>query len=133
MFFADLARRYRSLIWELTRREIAERYVGPIADVRHSFPEADALEQLLRRAGFERIQVEALTRDTTFDLPADELVRLNALAVIGMGQRGNAMSDSERQVTLAHIMEASHPAVARYTSDGVIRFRTSANIAVAWR
>jgi lipopolysaccharide transport system permease protein len=28
LFFADLARRYRALIWELTRREIAERYVG---------------------------------------------------------------------------------------------------------
>jgi lipopolysaccharide transport system permease protein len=28
LFFADLARRYRSLIWELTRREISERYVG---------------------------------------------------------------------------------------------------------
>jgi len=28
LFFADLARRYRSLIWELTKREIAERYVG---------------------------------------------------------------------------------------------------------
>jgi lipopolysaccharide transport system permease protein len=30
LFFADLARRYRSLIWELTRREIAERYVGQV-------------------------------------------------------------------------------------------------------
>ena len=28
LFFTDLARRYRSLIWELTKREIAERYVG---------------------------------------------------------------------------------------------------------
>lgn len=28
LFFADLARRYRALIWELTRREIRERYVG---------------------------------------------------------------------------------------------------------
>jgi len=30
LFFTDLARRYRSLIWELTRREIAERYVGQV-------------------------------------------------------------------------------------------------------
>jgi homopolymeric O-antigen transport system permease protein len=33
LFFADLARRYRSLIWELTRREIAERYVGQVLGV----------------------------------------------------------------------------------------------------
>jgi len=30
LFFGDLARRYRSLIWELTKREIAERYVGQV-------------------------------------------------------------------------------------------------------
>jgi lipopolysaccharide transport system permease protein len=30
LFFGDLARRYRALIWELTRREIAERYVGQV-------------------------------------------------------------------------------------------------------
>jgi lipopolysaccharide transport system permease protein len=33
LFFGDLARRYRSLIWELTRREIAERYVGQVLGV----------------------------------------------------------------------------------------------------
>ena len=33
LFFADLARRYRALIWELTRREIAERYVGQVLGV----------------------------------------------------------------------------------------------------
>ncbi len=29
-FFGELARRYRPLIWELTKREIAERYVGQV-------------------------------------------------------------------------------------------------------
>lgn len=32
-FFGELVRRYRPLIWELTRREIAERYVGQVLGV----------------------------------------------------------------------------------------------------
>ncbi|MGC2203486.1 MAG: ABC transporter permease [Stellaceae bacterium] len=32
-FFGELARRYRPLIWELTKREIAERYVGQVLGV----------------------------------------------------------------------------------------------------
>jgi hypothetical protein len=102
--------------------------VGPITDARHSFSDPDALAALLTDAGFTRVRVEKAARQTRFAMPAADLARLNATAVVGMSAAGKAMSESERAEIITTIVDASLPAVARYTNDGVIAFQTSANL-----
>jgi len=108
--------------------QVAERFVGPISDARHSFPDPDALAALLTDAGFGRVRVERAARQVRFAVPAADLARLNATAVVAMSAAGKAMSESERAEAMTTIVEESLPAVARYTNDGVITFQTSANL-----
>lgn len=110
---------------------VAERYLGPIDDARHSFPDAEALAQLLVDAGFADVRVDRVSRETRFALDPAVLARLNAMAVIGMTPAGKAMSDTERAEMVDTLVSASLPAAARYVANGVITFQTSANIAVA--
>ncbi|HEX6966413.1 MAG TPA: methyltransferase domain-containing protein [Gemmatimonadaceae bacterium] len=110
---------------------VAERYLGPIDDARHSFADADALAQLLVDAGFTDVHVDRVSRETRFALDPAVLARLNAMAVIGMTATGKAMADAERAEMVDTIVSASLPEVARYGRGGVLAFRTSANIAVA--
>ena len=110
---------------------VAERFVGPVADVRHGFGDAGTLTRLLSDAGFTGVRVEPVSRTTRFELDPPVLARLNAMAVIGMTARGQAMPDGERAEVATAIVDASLAAVAPYCDGGAISFRTSANIATA--
>lgn len=110
---------------------VAERYLGPIDDARHSFADADALAQLLVDAGFTDVHVDRVSRETRFALDPAVLARLNAMAVIGMTATGKAMADAERAEMVDTIVNASLPDAARYNRGHMLAFRTSANIAVA--
>ena len=74
---------------------VAERHVGRIVDSRHSFGDGNALKSLLIDAGFSDVKVETLAHDVHF---ADGALfaRLNAMAVIGMSEKGKAMNETER-------------------------------------
>jgi ubiquinone/menaquinone biosynthesis C-methylase UbiE len=74
---------------------VAERHVGRIVDSRHSFGDASALKSLLVDAGFSHVNVNTLAHDVQF---ADGALfaRLNAMAVIGMSEKGKAMGEVER-------------------------------------
>ena len=109
----------------------AERFVGPIHDIRHSFPEADALRGLLFETGFQNVEVASLTMETRLEIDPAVLARMNAMAVIGMSERGKELAEEERTRVAAAIVEASLPEIARFTVDGTIRFQTSSNIATA--
>ena len=110
---------------------VAERFVGPVEDTRHAFPDADALHRLLREAGFDDVEVEPLSRETRFELDPAVLARLNAMAVIGRTACGQQLSESERAKLALVIAEESLATVALYSDGSAITCRTSANLATA--
>jgi SAM-dependent methyltransferase len=107
---------------------IAERHVGPIADSRHSFGDADALAGLLIDGGFGAVAVEAFSHDVQF---ADGALyaRLNAMAVIGMSDIGKAMSEGERGELAGRISADSAQVIAKATINGVFVLPLTTNIA----
>jgi ubiquinone/menaquinone biosynthesis C-methylase UbiE len=107
---------------------IAERHVGPIADSRHSFGDADALAGLLIDGGFGDVAVEAFSHDVQF---ADGALyaRLNAMAVIGMSDIGKAMSEGERGELAGRISADSAQVIAKATINGVFVLPLTTNIA----
>ena len=118
-----------TLFGQLNR--VAEGFVGPIHDVRHSFADADALRGLLLQSGFQNVEVASVTMETCFDIDPSLVARMNAMAVIGMSERGKGLTDDERKSVTAAIVEASLPEMARFTAAGTIRFQTSSNVATA--
>jgi ubiquinone/menaquinone biosynthesis C-methylase UbiE len=109
---------------------IAERTVGPIEDVRHSFGDAGALARLLTEAGFVSVRVEALTR--TVRMEALPLVQLNTTAVVTMSAAGRDMSDAAKAAATSTIVSESVAELAPRMDGGFITFQTSANIAVGY-
>ncbi len=118
-----------TLFGEMDR--VAEQFVGPVHDVRHSFADADALSRLLLDAGFRNVDVMPSTIEARFEIDPAVLARLNAMAVIGMSEQGKSMNDEERAAMSAAIVEASLPEIARFAKSGAICFQTSSNIATA--
>jgi ubiquinone/menaquinone biosynthesis C-methylase UbiE len=97
---------------------IAERHVGRIVDSRHSFGDADALNRLLVDGGFSDVNVGMLAHDVQF---ADGALfaRLNAMAVIGMSEKGKAMSETERGELAGRIATESRDAITKVTTNGM--------------
>jgi ubiquinone/menaquinone biosynthesis C-methylase UbiE len=110
---------------------VAERFLGPIHDVRHSFSDPDALRRVLSDCGFANVNVEPLAIDVRFRLQPAVLARLNGMAVLGMSAAGKSMSEDEKEKTMVAIVEASLEEIAPYTRDEVIVSGTSANLATA--
>jgi ubiquinone/menaquinone biosynthesis C-methylase UbiE len=110
--------------------EIAERHVGRIADSRHSFGDATALKNLLTEGGFEQVNVQTVAHDVQF---ADGFVyaRLNAMAVIGMSERSQGMSDVERGELAGRIAADSGDIIAKATRSGTFVLPLATNIATA--
>jgi SAM-dependent methyltransferase len=109
---------------------VAERHVGPIVDSRHSFGDGRALETVLTGAGFSRVRVTTAAHDVQFaDGPL--FARLNAMAVIGMSEKGKAMSDAERGELAARIAAESGDAIASATRNGMFVLPLTTTIAVA--
>jgi ubiquinone/menaquinone biosynthesis C-methylase UbiE len=109
---------------------VAERHVGPIADLRHSFGDAGALEQLLTDAGFSDVNVGTLAHDVQF---ADGVLfaRLNAMAVIGMSEKGKAMSEAERRQLAERIAAESADVIGRATRHGMFVLPLASTVATA--
>ncbi len=101
----------------LELNSVVERHVGRIVDSRHSFGHADALERLLVEAGFSDVQVGVLAHDVQF-ADGSLFARLNAMAAIGMSERGKTMSEAERDELASQIAVESQDAIARATRNG---------------
>ena len=111
-------------------RGIVERHLGPIVDRRHSLGDADALENLLRQAGFRDVRSKRVTRTVTFDEGA-VFVRLNAMALVGMSKASAALSDEERQRLVTAIVRDSAELLRLHTHGKGFGFELSTNVAVA--
>jgi ubiquinone/menaquinone biosynthesis C-methylase UbiE len=109
---------------------IAERHVGQVVDSRHSFGDANALQRLLSDGGFSDISVETVTHDVQFAEGA-LFARLNAMAVIGMSDKGKPMSEAERGELAGLVAAESEDVVAKATKDGLFTLPLSTNIAIA--
>jgi ubiquinone/menaquinone biosynthesis C-methylase UbiE len=109
---------------------VAERHVGRIVDSRHSFGDANALKHLLVDAGFSDVSVGTLAHDVQF---ADGALfaRLNAMAVIGMSEKGKAMSEAERGELAGRIAAESQDVIANATKNGMFVLPLTTNIATA--
>lgn len=109
---------------------VAEGHVGRIVDSRHSFGDAAALSRLLVDAGFSHVNVQTLAHDVQF---ADGALfaRLNAMAVIGMSEKGKTMSEAERGELAGRIAADSGHAIAKATKNGMFVLPLTTNIATA--
>jgi ubiquinone/menaquinone biosynthesis C-methylase UbiE len=65
---------------------VAERHVGQVADLRHSFGDAAALNRLLAESGFGHVNVQTVRHDVQ-SADGALFARLNAMAVIGIAKR----------------------------------------------
>ena len=109
---------------------VAERHVGRIVDSRHSFGDGTALKDLLVDAGFSGVNVETAAHDVRF--PDGALfARLNAMAVIGMSERGKAMGEAERGELAGRIAAESADVIANATKHGMFVLPLATNIATA--
>jgi ubiquinone/menaquinone biosynthesis C-methylase UbiE len=109
---------------------VAERHVGPIADPRHSFGDIGALKNLVIAAGFTGVNVETFRHDVQF-ADGTLFARLNAMAVIGMSDKGPAMSEAERGELAGRIAVESQDVIARLTKNGVFVLPLATNVAIA--
>jgi ubiquinone/menaquinone biosynthesis C-methylase UbiE len=110
--------------------EIATRHVGPIVDSRHSYGDPAALTRLLQGEGFRDVAVETVAHDVHF-ADGSLFARLNAMAVIGMSDKGKAMSDAERGELAGRIAAESQDVIARASANGQFVMPLSTNIATA--
>jgi len=110
--------------------EIAEQHVGTIVDSRHSFANAAALEQLLTEHGFRDVHVERFSHDVQF-ADGGLFARLNAMAVIGMSEKGKGLSPSERLEVAGRIAADSQGIVERCTRNGAFVCPLATNLAIA--
>jgi ubiquinone/menaquinone biosynthesis C-methylase UbiE len=113
----------------LELNDVAERHVGTIVDSRHSFGNADTLKALLVDGGFREVSVETFSHDVKF---ADGALfaRLNAMAVIGMSEKGKGLDETARSEMAGQIAVDSQAVIDRYTKNGACVFPISTNIAV---
>lgn len=97
---------------------VVERHVGPIADARHSLGDADALRRLLVDDGFTGVEVETLAHDVQC---ADGALfaRLNAMAAIGMSEKGKTLGETERSELAGRIAADSQDLISAATRSGM--------------
>jgi ubiquinone/menaquinone biosynthesis C-methylase UbiE len=109
---------------------IAERHLGSFVDHRYSFGNMEALRSLLTAAGFDDVQVEAVSRRTRFE-DGPTFVRLNTMAIVGMSAAGKAMSEEERAQIVNRIIADSAGATSFFMDGPAIAFEISSNVATA--
>jgi ubiquinone/menaquinone biosynthesis C-methylase UbiE len=97
---------------------VVERHVGPIVDSRHSFGDADALRHVLVDGGFTDVQVGTFARDVQFSDGA-LFVRLNAMAAIGMSEKGRSLGEAERGELAGRVAAESQDLISAATTDGM--------------
>jgi ubiquinone/menaquinone biosynthesis C-methylase UbiE len=109
---------------------VAERYVGRVVDSRHTLGDDGALKRLLVDAGFNHVNVTTLAHDVRF-ADGGLFARLNAMAVIGMSDKGKAMSEADRGELAGRIAAESADAIAKATRNGVFVLQLKTNLATA--
>jgi ubiquinone/menaquinone biosynthesis C-methylase UbiE len=109
---------------------IAERHVGTIADSRHSFGSADALKALLADAGFHDVRADTVPHDVRLR-DGSLYARLNAMAVIGMSEKGKGLTEAERSELASRIAADSEDLIARQTKEGAFVLPLTTNVATA--
>jgi ubiquinone/menaquinone biosynthesis C-methylase UbiE len=110
---------------------IVEHHVGTIVDSRHSFGDGNALKNLMTDAGFSNVSVKTHSHNVRF---ADGALfaRLNAMAVIGMSDKGKAMNEVDRGELASRIAAESEAVVANATKNGAFVMPLTTNIALAY-
>jgi ubiquinone/menaquinone biosynthesis C-methylase UbiE len=111
-------------------RRVAERHLGPVADLRHSFANAAPLEALLRDAGFHDVRSRTISRTMRFQDGAS-LLRLNTIALVGMSAAGKAMAAQERERVVEDIVSESAPVLQSHSDVSGVTFELSTNLATA--
>ena len=111
-------------------RRVAERLLGPIVDLRHSFGNPVLIEALLRDAGFHDVRSRTISRRIRFEDGAP-LLRLNAMALVGMSAAGKAMADHERMRVVEDIVSGSAPVLQSYADGSGVAFELSSNLVTA--
>jgi ubiquinone/menaquinone biosynthesis C-methylase UbiE len=109
-----------------------ERHVGPIVDSRHTLGDGTALKALIVDAGFSRVNVKSYAHDVRFGDGA-LFARLNAMAVIGMSDKGKVLNEAERGELAGRIAAESGETIARGTKNGSFVLPLITNIALAER
>ena len=104
--------------------------MGPIADLRHSFGDAAALQELIRNVGFHDVESRVMSLTMRFEDGAP-LLRMNTMALVGMSAAGKAMDDRERKQVVETIVSESRPVLEPYADGSGIAFELSANLATA--
>lgn len=111
-------------------RGVAERHLGAINDQRYCFGDAAVLEQLLRNAGFEDVEVKTISRTIRFN-DGEPFIRLNTMAFVGTSTTGKAMSDDERKRVMEAIIQESAPVLQKYSDGSELAFELRTNLATA--
>ncbi|TGT67484.1 methyltransferase domain-containing protein [bacterium M00.F.Ca.ET.159.01.1.1] len=111
-------------------RRVAERLLGPVVDLRHSFGNAALIEALLRDAGFHDVRSKTISRGIHFEDGAP-LLRLNTMALVGMSAAGKAMADHERKRVVEDIVSGSAPVLQSYADGSGVVFELSSNLVTA--
>ena len=109
---------------------IGERHLGPFVDQRHSFGDPQALEVLLRDAGFDDVRVRARSRTIRFENGA-LIVRLNTMALVGMSPAGKTMSEEDRVGVVGEIVRDSEDVLGPYRDGAGLTFELRSNVAAA--
>ena len=113
-------------------RRVAERRLGEIVDVRHSFGDAAALEGILADAGFEDIRTRRISRTIRIG-DAGVFLRLNAMAMIGMSAKGKELDGKARAGAAEAIARDSAEAMRPYVKSDGLAFEISTNLATGRR
>ena len=111
-------------------RRVAERLLGPVVDLRHSFGNAALIEALLRDAGFHDVRSRTISRRIRFEDGAP-LLRLNTMALVGMSAAAKAMADHERKRVVEDIVSGSAPVLQSYADGSGVAFELSSNLVTA--
>ena len=111
-------------------RRVAERLLGPVVDLRHSFGNAALIEALLRDAGFHDVRSRTISRTIRFEDGAP-LLRLNTMALVGMSDAGKAMAEPERKRVVEDIVSWSASVLRSHSDGSGVVFELSTNLATA--
>jgi ubiquinone/menaquinone biosynthesis C-methylase UbiE len=109
---------------------VVERHVGPIVDSRHSLGDADTLRTLLADGGFRDVRVETVTHDVRF-VDGALYARLNAMAAIGMSDRGKSMSEAARAELAGQVASESQDLITKATRNRQFVLSLSTHVALA--
>jgi ubiquinone/menaquinone biosynthesis C-methylase UbiE len=109
---------------------VAIRHLGDVYDHRHGYGDPAAMARLLTDAGFKDVRVETVSQTTRF-AEAAVLVRLNAMALVGMSAGSEGLSDAERARLVTALVEESAAVLEPYADGKGLVFETSAIVGTA--